>query len=208
MEHPRIVEHEPTAIVPPESLVSEIVRMTPPDAEYAMGMDILVDSGGTLRVGKVVCTTWEDCSTYIAVFSDGGRQTLTVDEALVLHNRWLATPDVTPIRVSIVDKHLGWQFEANEEDMRRTLERSAFPDSVVVEYAETENRSPVGVSVAQKYRDQMHIGICFGKQVIGGQLIYLVIFDDGVVKAMSYRVMKRAVERFAVGRYVPIVAVL
>lgn len=209
MEHPHRVEHEPTAIVTPESLAAEIVRVTPPDAGCAVGMDIL----GYSRVGKIVCTTWpNDSSTYIAVFSDGGRLNVTVDQALALHQRFLSTPDVAPIRVSIMDKHLGWQFEANEGDMTRTLKRSAFPGSAVVEYVDSDARSPVGVSVAQGYDDKMHIGICFGKQAIGGQVVYLVIFDDGSCKGMSYGVMKKAAARFwkgySVGRHVPIRAVL
>ena len=209
MEHPRRL----VAIVPPESPVAEIIRATPPDAECAVGMDIIGYFDGSLRAGKIVCTTWpNDSSTYIAVSSDGSRLTVSVDEVLDLHERFVSIPGVTPVRVSIQDRHLGWHFDANEGDVTRILKRSAFPDSVVVEYVDAEERSAVGVSVAQKYLDETHIGICFGKQVIGGQVVYLVIFDDGVVKGMSYRVMKRAVERFwtgySAGTHVPIRAVL
>lgn len=177
MDPQPVLVHELCAVVPPESLVVEVVRVTPPDAECAVGMDIL----GASRAGKIVCTTWpNDSSTYIAVFSDGGRLNVTVDQALALHQRFLSAPDVVPMRVSIMDRRLGWQFDANEGDMKRILRRSVFPGSVVVEYVDAEDKSPVGVSVAQCYDDKMHIGICFGKQAIGGQVVYLVIFDDGV----------------------------
>ena len=214
MDPQPVLVHEPRAVVPPESLVVEVVRVTPPDAECAIGMCLLAIVGGAVLVGKVVSTTWEaDSQVYIVVFSNGRNVSMLLHEVLAFHQRFAAAnPQVAPIRIAIQDKVLGWQFEANEGDMKDILRRSAFPGSAVVGYVDADVRSAVGVSVAQSYDDRMHIGICFGKQVMLGQLVYLVIFDDGECKGMSYGFMKRAAERFwrgySVGGCVSIRAVL
>ena len=214
MDPQPILVHEPRAIVPPESLVVEVVRATPPDAACAIGMSLLASVDGVVLVGKAVSTTWEaDSQVYVAVFVGGRKVSMGLDAVLAFHQRFVtANPRVAPMKIAIQDKMLGWHFEANEGDVGRILRRSAFPGSAVVEYVDAHDKSPVGVSVAQSYEDEMHIGICFGKQSILGQLVYLVIFDDGVCKGMSYRVMKRAAERFwcgyMLGMHVPIMAVL
>ena len=206
---PHPVPSYPIAVVRPESTVVEVVRATPPDAEYPVGMDILGDS----LVGKVVCATWpNDSQTYMAVFSDDSKLRVTGDQALILHQRFLSASGVVPIRVAVVDKHLGWQFDPNDGDMINILQHSASPGSVVVEFTDTDDRSPIGVSVVQAYDNETHVGICFGKEIIDGQTVYLVVFDDGVCKCMSHGVLQRAAESFWHGYsmlvYVPIMAVL
>lgn len=176
-------------------------------------MNILGYSGGTIRVGKIVSTTWPNVSsTYIAVFADGGTQTMSVQDAVHRSMWFLTTPGVTPIRVVIRDKAFGRHFEANEGDITRIRKRSEFPGAPVVEYVDADHRGAVGVSVAQNYLDKMHIGISFGKHVIHGQVVYLVIFDDGACRGMSYKVITKAAETFLTGytcgTYVPIMAML
>ena len=188
----------------------EIGHVTPPDVECPIGMDIMGYIDGVYRTGKVVSSACpDDSQTYIAVFDDGSRFTMTVDEALVLHERFVNTPGTIPIRVVIEDR--GFQvdeFPPNTDKLYEISDRGSSP-CLFVWYRDIDPKSSVSLSVAKEYPDKTaRVGMCFGNHNFGGVLMYLVAFDDGTVEGMVLEELIDAVLRFYYGGYVPIRVVL
>lgn len=203
------VVEEPN-VVPAESHVIEIGHVTPPDADCPIGMDLLGSIDGVCLAGKIVSTTWpDDSQTYIAVFADGSRFTMTADEALVLHARFVYTRGTRPIRVVIEDRGYKLdEFAPNEDDLLEIWGRGDVAPCLFVWYRDIEARSPVSLSVAKEFPRGTRIGMCFGKHRIRGVLVFLVAFDDGTVEGMTAAELIGAALRFYHGGYVPIRVVL